>query len=103
MIVSYVFLVLALIFTTIGQISYKIYFQKKKIFWLVCSLASFVGVPFFNYIALLRLSIDTVYISTALTIIMIMFASSLILKEHISKNQFWGAMTIIVGIVVYNL
>ena len=76
--------------------------KKKKIF-LVFTLISFVLVPFFSYQSLLGLSIDTVYMATSITIVLVLLGGYLILGEKLSKNQILGSLVIITGIIIYNV
>ena len=76
--------------------------KRKKIF-LVFTLISFVLVPFFSYQSLLGLSIDTVYMATSITIVLVLLGGYLILGEKLSKNQILGSLVIIIGIIIYNV
>ncbi len=100
---AYLYLCIAIFCTAIGQILYKYYMMKKKLIYLFLTLASFVLIPFFNFLALKGLSYDTVYMSAAITIAMVLGMSVLLLNEKINKVQLLGAILIMLGIIVYNL
>ncbi len=103
MIEFYIYLFNALLFTAIGQLLYKYYYRKKNKVFLGLALVFFVLVPFFNYKSLVGLSIDTVYMATAITIVVVMLFSVLLLKEKVHKYQLLGSIFILMGIIVYNL
>lgn len=103
MIEFYMYLFNALLFTMLGQLFYKYYYKKKNKIFFGLTLISFVLVPFFNYKSLVGLPIDIVYMATALTIVMVMLSSVLLLKESVNKYQLLGCFFILVGIIIYNL
>ena len=103
MIEHYFYLVCALLSTTFGQLLYRFYHMKRKKIFLVFTLISFVLVPFFSYQSLLGLSIDTVYMATSITIVLVLLGGYLILGEKLSKNQILGSLVIIIGIIIYNV
>lgn len=97
------YLIIALILTALGQLSFKLYSLRKGIWRLGLTILLFAGVPVFNYLALNGLSLDTVYMAASLTIILVMILSRIVLKEHISREQIFGSIIIAAGIVLYNL
>src|SRR5690242_11575572 len=103
MINSYISLALALIFTAVGQVMYKLYINSKRLIHYLITIISFILIPLFSFFALRHLSLDLVYISTSLTIILILFLSVIIFKEKITFGQFMGSLLIVIGIVIYTL
>lgn len=101
---SVLFLILAIILTTLGQISYKFYARngKKKIF-IILSFIGFIFVPYCSYKALTNLSIDTVYMSTAIVIVLLLIASKILFNEHIPPARILGALLVLAGIIIYNI
>jgi len=97
------YLIAALLLTTFGQLCYKLFFHNKNKMLFVLTVLCFVLTPFCSYKALLGLSLDTVYMATSLTIVMVMVGSVIFLKEHIKSGQLIGAGLIISGIILYNL
>jgi multidrug transporter EmrE-like cation transporter len=98
-----IYLVLAIITTSIGQFNYKLYINQKKKYILFITILFFVITPILSYQALKELSIDFVYTTTAINIVIVMILSKYFLKEHLSLRKIIGAFTIILGIIIYNL
>jgi uncharacterized membrane protein len=101
--IAYFYVGMAVLLTAVGQLLYKLYFIKKNRAYVIGAVATFIAVPAFNYLALATLSIDVVYMATALTVILVMLASYLFLNEHINRKQVIGTILITIGIIVYNL
>lgn len=93
----------ALVATAFAQLLYKVYFVRRQFRFVAAAILLFVIVPPLAYLALEHLSVGIVYMSTALTQIMVLCLSRLILKEPIGRDH-WIAMTLIVaGVVLYGL
>ena len=97
------FLVLAVIFTALGQLLYKLYFSRKRRYLVVLAVFCFLLVPLFNYQALTELTIDVVYLSTSLKVALVLLFSYLFLNERINKQQIYSTLFIVIGIILYNL
>lgn len=97
------YLIAALLLTTFGQLCYKLFFQRKNKMLFALTVLCFVFTPFCSYKALMGLSLDTVYMATSLTIVMVLAGSVIFLKEEIKSGQLIGAGLIILGIILYNL
>ncbi|MGM0641819.1 MAG: EamA family transporter [Thermotogota bacterium] len=101
--IAIIFLGLAVIFTALGQLLYKLYFTHKMRYFLTLAIFCFLLVPLFNYRALTELTIDIVYLSTSIKVALVLLFSYIFLNEHVSKQQIWSSLFIIVGIILYNL
>lgn len=93
----------ALLSTALGQLFFKMHFAKRQKRYFIGAMLSFVCIPVFSYLALINLTVSAVYMSTALTHIMVLLASYLFLKEKLSTKQGVSIMLIISGITVFNL
>lgn len=97
------FLALAVIFTALGQLLYKLYFSRKERYIVVLAVLCFILVPLFNYQALTELTIDIVYLSTSVKVALVLLFSYLFLGEDITKQQIYSSLFIVAGIILYNL
>lgn len=95
-------LILAVLLTSFGQVLYKLYAIQKRFTYWIASIASFCLVPFFNYLALLGLPLDVVYMATSVTIVLVVYLGRVILKEEINVFRLAGILLIVLGIVIYN-
>lgn len=104
MLSGYIFLSGSLIFTSIGHISLR-YIEKYNTdrHFLIIPIFSFILVPYFTYESLRVFTLDIVYLSTSLVIVLTMIGSYTLLNEVIRKNHLIGALFIISGIMLYNL
>ena len=93
----------AVLTTALGQFFYKKFALNKKKIYLIISVSLFAIVPLFNFIALKEISIDIVYMSTSLTIILVIFLSKVFLNEKVDIKLYSGVLIILLGIIIYNL
>ena len=100
---SYLSLVLAVFFTSFGQLTFKGFADTRKKNYLLLTVALFGIVPIFSLFALKRLSIDIVYVSTAFNISLVSLLSYLCLKEVFEKVKVIGILLITTGVGIYNL
>jgi drug/metabolite transporter (DMT)-like permease len=77
------------------------YVHLRKIY-LAAALSTFLAVPLFSYLALIHLTLAFVYMSTALTHVMVLILSRMFLKEHITCRQYLSIVLIVIGIVIFN-
>ena len=89
--------------TALGQVFYRYYFVDKRRSWLFLAILFFLVVPLFSYFALKGISLGTVYMSTGLTQVLILFLSKYFLKENIQVSKMLAVGVIILGVVVYAL
>jgi drug/metabolite transporter (DMT)-like permease len=100
---SLVSLAFALLATSVGQMLFRMYYVSTQKIYLAAALGTFVAVPLFSYLALLNLTLAFVYMSTALTHVMVLVLSHLFLKEHLTRKQYISMALIVAGIVTFNL
>jgi multidrug transporter EmrE-like cation transporter len=100
---DFLYLAGALIFTSTGQLLYKYYHKLNNKIYLALTIVSFLLVPVFSYNALKELAIDTVYMSTSITIVMVLLGGAFLLKEKLSKRKIIGSVIIIIGVIIYNV
>lgn len=100
---SIAFLLFALLFTAVGQLLFRMYYVCKSRAYLTAALGTFLAVPIFSYFALLNLTLAFVYMSTALTHVLVLILSQKFLKERLVREQYLSMFLIVIGIVVFNL
>lgn len=100
---NYVCLIFAVTATAFGQFFFKRFQLSQKRTDLFAALTLFVITPGLSYCALRTIAIDTVYVFTALTILLVMLLSHFYLGESISQRARLGAIFIIAGVVLYGL
>lgn len=92
----------ALLSTAFAQLAYKLHFVRAAgRVWLVTAVVLFVGASGFAYLALTSLTIGMVYMSTALTHLLVVGLSRWVLKEPLSADHGVALALIVTGIVVY--
>ena len=84
MMVSWLALLGALCATALAQLFYKLYFSAHKRAYLVLSIGCFVAASLCAYLALKQLGIGMVYMSTALTQLMVAVLAWRVLGEPIT-------------------
>lgn len=100
---SVIFLCIAIIMTSLGQISFKMRHVKKNIIYLFFACVFFVLAPVCSYFALKHLSVSDVYMSTAFVHVIIMLFSLFFLKEKMESRKYIGLTLIVVGIIIYGI
>lgn len=98
---NYIFLISAILTTAIGQFFYKKYAINGNIKFLIITLFLFIITPIFSFLALKKIPIDIVYVSTSLTILVVVALSKFLLNESIEKKTYLGILFIIIGVVIY--
>ncbi|MBU1417910.1 MAG: EamA family transporter [Proteobacteria bacterium] len=96
-------LLFALLCTSVGQLLFRMYYVRTKKIYLVASLGMFLVVPVLSYFALVNLTLAFVYMSTALTHVLVLIMSHMFLKEHLTRKQYLSMSLIVVGIITFNL
>jgi multidrug transporter EmrE-like cation transporter len=94
-------LVSALVLTAFGQMSFKLFFITRRYAALLTALVLFALAPVCSYFALRQLGIGTVYISTAVTQILVLGLSRLILKEQLTFDHLVAMVLITTGVVIF--
>ena len=101
MILSYFALFIAVFCTALGQFFYKKFSLTRNKKYYLLTIILFLLTPCFSFIALQNISIDIVYIFTALTIFIVIFLSRFFLKEKISTRIYIGIFFILIGVIIY--
>lgn len=101
MIIYFIYLLVAIMCTAFGQFFYKKYSVKRASVDLLLALFLFILAPTFSYFALGRLSIDLVYVSTSITILLVMLLSRFALGEKTLPRHWFGCLFIVLGVIVY--
>ena len=98
---TYLYLVLLILFTALGQVLYKQYYVTKNRIYFAVAILLFILLPFINYLALKKLPLDVVYINSACIIVTINIISYIVLKEKLNMKQIAGICFIIIGLISY--
>lgn len=96
-------LLFALLSTAAGQLLFRMYYVYKRKTYLTAALCTFLAVPLFSYVALINLTLAFVYMSTALTHVLVLAMSHVFLKERFTRKQHISMSLIIIGIIVFNI
>jgi multidrug transporter EmrE-like cation transporter len=102
---GYVYLMLAILSTSFGQLllkKYNIPSIKKIPSILVASILLLISVPVYIYLALQYISFAIVFISDAISIILVVVISRIFLKEYLNQKKIIGIVLILVGIFILN-
>lgn len=91
----------ALFATAQAQLSYKLYFRARQRTHLAVALVCFTGASVGSYIALKSLSIGTVYMSTAITQLIVVGLAHRVLGEPLTRDHGIALVLIVSGIVLY--
>ena len=97
----YIYLIVTIIFSALGQVFYKNYFRENKIVYLILSVLLFVSTPYLSYKALKGISFDIVCISSAFILVLVQLFSRIMLQEVQNKRELTGTAAIILGLLVY--
>ncbi|TYO99020.1 hypothetical protein EDC39_104144 [Geothermobacter ehrlichii] len=101
MVLYWLSLLAALLGTAFAQFFYKVYFVKREKKYLFLTLLIFVNVPLFSYYALRAIDLNIVYMSTAVTQVIIVLLSKFGLNETIQFQKVCAIGIIILGMAVY--
>jgi len=99
--ISWLALLGSLCVTALAQLMYKLYFKARHKPYLAVSITCFVIAASCSYLALRELEIGIVYMSTALTQLMVVGMAYRVLGEPITRDHGIGMAFIISGIVLY--
>lgn len=90
-----------LIMVAVGQTFFKLFAMRTN--WLLLGLAgiSLITATLTNYIALQGLALGLVYMSTALTHLLVLLLSRVVLKETLTRDHAIAMSLIISGLIVY--
>lgn len=95
-------LIFALSMTAVGQLVFKRASMNKSWRMTILAIACFCVVPPASYLALHTLTLATVYVSTALSQVVVVLASLFAFGERYSSRQWFALVLILAGVVVFN-
>lgn len=101
MILAWGFLAAALLCTAFAQVSYKRYFTNHHKPLLGIAVILFVSAAGFAFLSLKGLSIGMVYMSTAITHVLVVGLSHWLLKEPLTRDHGIATAFIASGVVLY--
>ena len=101
--IFYLYLVLLIVFTALGQVFYKNYYRSQLEINLFLGIAFFGLTPLLGYLALRGLSLDFYCMMSALIIVLVQLLSRWILKEKLKKKEKFGIMMIVIGLLIYGI
>ena len=100
---SFLYLACVILFSAIAQLLFKLFFIRNDRRYVVFALPFFGLVPLMSYLTLKSLSLGTVYMSTALTIVLVLLSSRIILKEPLPQKNIFASLLIVSGVIIFNL
>lgn len=98
---AWLFLVGALASTAFAQLGYKLYFRAGRQAYLTAAVVLFVGASLFAYLALQKLTVGMVYMSTAVTQLLVAGLAWGVLGERLTRDHFIALALIVSGVVLY--
>jgi len=101
--VSVLYLSCAIVLTVIAHLSYKYYYRRHDMVYLVVAIALFVLVPLMNYLALRELSLSVVYMAAAITYVLILISARCVLGEAMEARHKYATVLIISGVFIFNV
>lgn len=102
LIISYICLVISVLFTAFSQVFFKKYFLSKKKYFLFYTLLLFSFIPFTSYVALINLPLSYVYSCASLVYVIVLVCAKYFLGESINKKLIFSSIMIILGILIFN-
>lgn len=91
----------ALLSTAFAQVAYKRYFLNRHRPLLVGAIILFASAAMFAFLALKGLSIGKVYMSTAVTHVLVVGLSRWLLQEPLTRDHGIATAFIAAGVVLY--
>lgn len=99
---GWLWLALALLATAVGQLVYKYASMQQSWRLTVLAVAIFCIAPVGAFMALHSLSLATVYVSTALSQLLVVLGSMALFRERYRLRQWLGFAAILAGVMVFN-
>lgn len=87
--------------TAFGQVAYKLHFRRRGPLALPVAAVLFVGASACAYLALRTLPLGTVYMSTALTQLLVAALARPVLGERLTRDHAVALALIVSGVVLY--
>lgn len=100
---AWAWLALALFATATGQLLYKEASLRGSRIILWITVACFCAAPIASYLALRSLSLATVYVSTSISQLIVVFGSMVFFGERYGSRQWLGLALILAGVIIFNL
>jgi len=94
-------LLAALIATAVAQLAYKLTFTTGRRAWLAVALPLFLAATGSAYLALKGLSIGMVYMSTAVSQLLVAGLARVVLKETLTRDHGIALGLIVLGVALY--
>jgi len=99
--VHWLALLMALIATAVAQLMYKLFYLKGNVRYVIIAIVLFVTTPAFAYLALKGLGLGVVYMSTAITQVLVLLLAYFFLNEEVNRVHIVAMLFIISGVIVY--
>ncbi len=99
--IAYLALGAALTLAAFGQLNFKLYALRSSRLNLAIALGCFVIAQICFFLALMDLRVGVVYLSTALTQILVLFLSRHVLREALTRHHAVAMTMIVAGIILY--
>ena len=96
-------LAIAIAATACGQLLYKHASVTRSRMFTLYAIIAFCIAPVAAFMALHSLSLATVYISTAISQLIVVLASMLLFGERYDHRQWAGLGLILTGVIVFNV
>jgi len=100
---AWAWLAIALLATAVGQIVFKLAADRRSRGLSIAAAATFCLAPPASFFALRGLSLGTVYVSTAITQVLVVVAAMWCFGERYTRLQWTGLSLILAGVVLFNL
>ena len=98
---AWVALAATLLATAVGQVMFKLHFRQRDYRYLVAAGPCFAIAPICSYIALRSLGIGLVYMSTALSMVLVVLLSNVWLNEQLNRDHYIAMVLIVAGVLMY--
>jgi multidrug transporter EmrE-like cation transporter len=98
---SIVALIASLVCTAAGMVTFKQYYRTGRRADFIWAIVLFAGVPITTFFALRGLSLGFVYMSTAITQVLVLGMSHYLFDDRIPPRALPAIVLILAGIVIY--
>ncbi len=99
--IAYLALAAALTLVAFGQLNFKLYALRSSRLRLAIAMSCFAIAQICFFVALFDLHIGVVYLSTALTQVLVLFLSHYVLRETLTRHHAVAMTMIVAGLVLY--
>lgn len=98
---GYLYVICAILATSFGLVSYKYYSKYRNLIFMALTIVLFLLAPACSFMALKYLTVDVVYMATSINGFIVLLMSQLVLREVVRPQQYFGAILVVAGVVVY--